>query len=126
MQKKFYRCKVCGNIVGLVNEGGGILSCCDQPMGLLNANTTDGAVEKHVPVYELDGDKLCVTVGSVAHPMTTEHYIQWIMVNQAGKTQRVELTPSDEPRAEFMIDGALPFVVYEYCNLHGLWKAENS
>lgn len=123
MQKRFYRCNICGNIVGMIHDGGGELVCCGQPMELLNANTTDGAKEKHVPVCELDGDTLKVTVGSVPHPMTPEHYIQWIMVNQGGKTQRTELTPEDEPKACFKIDPKEPFTVFEYCNLHGLWTA---
>ena len=123
MQKKFYRCNICGNIVGLIRDGGGELVCCGQPMELLVPGTTDGAREKHVPVYELQGDTLSVTVGAVPHPMTPEHYIQWIMVNQKGKTQRVELTPEDKPCAQFKIDPSAPFVVFEYCNLHGLWEA---
>lgn len=122
--KKIYRCSVCGNIVGLINEGGGELVCCGQPMELLKANTSDGATEKHVPVIELDGDCLTVKVGSTAHPMTPEHYIQWIIAAQDGHTQRIELTPDDEPTAKFTVDGSKPFTVYEYCNLHGLWKAE--
>ncbi|WP_099203761.1 desulfoferrodoxin [Scatolibacter rhodanostii] len=123
--KKFYRCSVCGNIVGLINEGGGELVCCHQPMKLLTANTTDAATEKHVPVFSVNGNQLHVNVGDVDHPMTAEHYIQWIMVSQAGHTQRVELTPEDKPAADFVIKENEPFVVYEYCNLHGLWKAES-
>lgn len=122
--KKFYRCNVCGNIVGLIHEGGGELVCCGKPMALLTANTTDAATEKHVPVFSLDENNLTVTVGDVEHPMLEEHYIQWIMVTQDGHTQRQELAPNEKPQAKFIIDGSKPFAVYEYCNLHGLWKAE--
>ncbi len=123
--KKIYRCSVCGNIVVQIHEGGGELVCCHQPMTLLTANTTDAATEKHVPVIELNGNKLVVKVGDVEHPMTAEHYIQWIMVVQGEHTQRIELTPEDKPTAEFTVKENTPFVVYEYCNLHGLWKAES-
>ena len=126
MEKVFYRCNVCGNLVGLVHHGGGQLVCCGQPMEKLVANSQDAAKEKHVPEIELDGNTLHVRVGDVAHPMTPEHYIQWIFVAQNGKTQRVSLTPDCEPKATFVLDSATePFAVYEYCNLHGLWVKES-
>lgn len=121
--RDFYRCSVCGNIVGMIQDGGGELICCGEPMTLLKANTSDGAKEKHVPVYTLDGNKLHVAVGSVAHPMIEAHYIQWICVAQANRTQRVALAPGQAPEADFIIEAG-PAVIYEYCNLHGLWKAE--
>lgn len=123
--KKFYRCKICGNIIGVINEGAGQLVCCGQPMNLLEPNTTDAAQEKHVPVYKLEGNKLTVTVGDTLHPMSTEHYIQWIAVSSGKHTQRIELTPECEPKACFNISEDKPFTVYAYCNLHGLWKSES-
>jgi superoxide reductase len=121
--RKFYRCSICGNIVGLINDGGGELVCCGQPMNLLLANTSDGAKEKHVPVGIRQGDFLHVTVGSIAHPMMESHYIQWICVAQSGRTQRAALQPGESPEADFAImDG--PVTIYDYCNLHGLWKAD--
>lgn len=125
MEKVFYRCNVCGNIAGLVFSGGGKMVCCGQPMEKLEANSKDAAQEKHVPAVELDGAMLKVQVGDVLHPMTPEHYIQWIMCTQGNKTQRVELSPDDEPKAEFIVEpGKGKIVVYEYCNLHSLWKKE--
>ena len=121
--KEFYRCSICGNLVGVINHGGGELVCCGQPMNLLQANTSDGAVEKHVPVGTRSGNQLHVAVGSVAHPMTEAHYIQWICVAQGNKTQRVALQPGQAPAADFVIEDG-PVTIYEYCNLHGLWKAE--
>jgi len=121
--KAFYRCSICGNLVGLINNGGGELVCCGQPMVLLQANTSDGATEKHVPVAVREGGKVHVTVGSVAHPMTEAHYIQWICVVQGNRTQRVSLEPGQAPEADFAVDDG-PMTIYEYCNLHGLWKAE--
>ncbi|MDD3867419.1 MAG: desulfoferrodoxin [Clostridia bacterium] len=123
IKREFYRCDICGNIVGMIEDGGGELVCCGEPMRLLNANTTDAATEKHVPVCTRDGNQLKVVVGSVAHPMTAEHYIQWIAIAQNGRTQRVALTPDQAPEATFCVEDG-PIVVYEYCNLHGLWKAE--
>lgn len=119
----FYRCSVCGNLVELINNGGGELVCCGQPMVLLQPNTSDGATEKHVPVGVREGNSLHVTVGSVAHPMTEAHYIQWIIVAQGKTTQRVSLDPGQAPEADFTI-GEGPLTIYEYCNLHGMWKAE--
>jgi superoxide reductase len=121
--RSFYRCSICGNLVGLMNDGGGQLTCHGQPMTLLTANTSDGAREKHVPVASREGTTLHVAVGSIAHPMLENHYIQWICVAQDNRTQRVALHPGQAPAADFIVaDG--PLTIYEYCNLHGLWKTE--
>lgn len=120
-ERSFFKCEVCGNIVGLIKDGGGELYCCGKPMVKLVPNTVDAAQEKHVPVYEKNGDKLTVKVGSVPHPMQEEHYIQWICVEEPDKTQRALLKPGEEPQAEFIVKGDT-FEVFEYCNLHGLWK----
>ena len=123
-ERKFYVCKLCGNIVGLIHAGGGTLSCCGQPMQELVANTSDGATEKHVPVIEAQGSKVTVKVGSVTHPMLPEHFIQWIYLQTEKGGQRVDLHPGEEPVAHFVIaEGDKVVAAYEYCNLHGLWKA---
>lgn len=97
----FYRCELCGNIVALVNAGGGTLTCCGQEMTKLVANSTDAAKEKHVPVAVKKGEKIQVTVGSVAHPMTDAHYIQWIALVIEDRVEIVYLKPGMEPKAEF-------------------------
>lgn len=122
-ERKFFRCNVCGNLVGLILEGGGELVCCGQPMELLVANTTDAAQEKHVPVGKRENGKLSVQIGSVPHPMIAKHYIQWIAVSQGERLQIASLQPGEAPAAVFDVEEG-PAVVYEYCNIHGLWKAE--
>ena len=120
----FYKCDVCGNIVVKVADGGGELCCCKQPMRVVEPNSTDAAGEKHVPVVERDGDKLVVNVGSGDHPMEDAHSIQWIyVVTEEGVIARC-LKPCEAPHAEIALDGQTPIAVYEYCNLHGLWKTE--
>ena len=123
--KKFYRCDHCGIIVGVVEEGGGTLICCGEPMRALEANTTDAAQEKHVPVVEVNGSLVTVTVGSVAHPMLEEHHIAWIALETDQGMQRKVLAHTGEPKAVFALtEGEKPVAAYEYCNLHGLWKKE--
>ncbi len=122
---KFYICKHCGNIVGMVNDAGVPLVCCGEKMSELVANTTDAAQEKHVPVVTVDGNLVTVEVGSVAHPMLEEHYIQWIALETEQGNQRKPLAPGAEPKAVFALaPGDKAIAAYEYCNLHGLWKAE--
>ncbi|MNI53160.1 Desulfoferrodoxin [compost metagenome] len=119
---KFYICKTCGNLVEVVEDGKGELVCCSEPMHEIKAGTVDAALEKHVPVVEVDGNTVNVTVGSVEHPMLKEHYIQWIYLKADGIIQRALLTPESKPKASFYLDKTGEFEVYEYCNLHGLWK----
>ena len=118
----FYRCEICGNIVALLKNGGGTLTCCGQAMTKLEPNTTDAAKEKHVPVITRENGKINVAVGSTLHPMLPEHHIEWIALVTGDKTEIVYLKPGMEPKAEFA--EVKSGTVYEYCNLHGLWKAD--
>lgn len=122
---KFYRCDHCGILVGVVQEGGGMLTCCGEAMRPLEANTTDAAQEKHVPVVEVSGSIVTVSVGSATHPMLDEHHIAWIALETNQGMQRKELPHTGEPKAVFALaDGEKAVAAYEYCNLHGLWKKE--
>lgn len=124
-RKQIYKCNVCGNIVEVVNEGKGQLVCCGEPMELIGEKSEDNGFEKHVPVIEKSENGIKVKVGLVPHPMTEEHYIQWIEVIADGRVYRKFLTPEDKPEAEFNI-GAKKIEARAYCNLHGLWKSEKS
>lgn len=121
---KFYICEHCGNIVAVVKESGAPISCCGQNMTEIIAGTTDAAAEKHVPVVAVEDGKVLVTVGEVAHPMTPEHYIEWIALSTNKGNQRKVLHPGDEPKACFAIcEDETVEAAYAYCNLHSLWKA---
>jgi superoxide reductase len=121
---KFFRCDICGNIVGLIEDAGIPMVCCGEDMTELVANTSEGAYEKHLPVAAVEGDKVTVSVGSVAHPMIQEHYIQWIYFETEQGGQRKALKPGQEPKAVFALADDKAVAAYEYCNLHGLWKTE--
>jgi superoxide reductase len=116
-----FKCGSCGHIVVIVHQGSGTLVCCNQPMTLLQENTTDAAKEKHVPVVEKVDGGYKVKVGSVAHPMTTEHYIEWIELTAGGQVFLEFLKPGNPPEATFKT-GAGKVAARAYCNLHGLWK----
>jgi len=116
-----YKCGVCGNIVEVMHASVGTLVCCDQPMKLLNENSVDAALEKHVPVVEKTDQGWMVKVGSVTHPMEEKHYIEWIEVIAGDTIQRRYLKPGEAPEALFQID-ADQVTAREYCNLHGHWK----
>ena len=97
------------------------MSCAIQ----LIPGTTDGAAEKHVPVVTRNGNIVEVKVGSVEHPMTNEHYIQWICLQTKQGNQRKCLKPGDKPAVCFSIcDKDEVEAVYAYCNLHGLWMTK--
>ncbi len=125
MDVKFYHCTHCGNIAVKPFDKGVPLICCGEKMEELTANTTDAALEKHVPVVTVDGANVHVEVGSVAHPMTAEHYITFICLVTEKGYQIAELSADGAPAADFAVaEGDKPVKVYEYCNLHGLWVAE--
>jgi superoxide reductase len=122
---KLYKCAHCGNIVEMVEDRGVNPVCCGELMQELVANTTDAAQEKHVPVIEQEGNKVVVKVGSVEHPMLEEHHISFIILETNKGVQRKALDPVGAPVAEFVLgEGEEVVAAYEYCNLHGFWKAE--
>ncbi|MCI5645245.1 MAG: desulfoferrodoxin family protein [Treponema porcinum] len=124
MELKFFRCNHCGNIIVKIKDSSVPVVCCGENMQELVPGTTDAAVEKHLPVYEVNGSSVSVTVGSVLHPMLPEHSINWICLQTNKGFQLKYLNPGEEPKAVFALaDGEKVEAVYEYCNLHGLWKA---
>ncbi len=121
-EMKFYICKHCGNLVGMIQSAGVPMLCCGEKMEELKANSVDASAEKHVPVVTAENNVLHVAVGSAAHPMTQEHSIQWIYVQTERGGQRKNLKPGEEPAATFALCEDRAIAVYAYCNLHGLWK----
>lgn len=116
----YYKCPVCGNVIEVVNGDVNRVRCCGQELVLLEANTVDAAVEKHVPVYEIVDNEIIVKVGEVIHPMEEKHFITFVSLVTNDRVIRVDLKPGDEPIVRF------PYIkdsiIYEYCNIHGLWK----
>lgn len=121
---KFLRCQHCGNIITFLNASGVTPVCCGEPMTELTANTEDAATEKHVPAVEVDGNKVSAVIGSVVHPMVEEHYIEFIALETDKGLHVRFLAAGQEPKAVFELNDEEPIAVYEYCNLHGLWKAD--
>ena len=120
-RQQVYKCEKCGNIVEVLHTGAGTLVCCNQPMTLLEENTTDAAQEKHVPVIEKIDGGYKVKVGSVAHPMEEKHYIEWVELIANNEVYRRFLKPGEAPEATFRV-AAEKVSAREYCNLHGLWR----
>ncbi|MDP1884532.1 MAG: desulfoferrodoxin [Candidatus Moranbacteria bacterium] len=120
--KQIYKCDICGNITEVVHNGVGELVCCGQPMVLQPERHEEEKYEKHRPVVEKVGDGVIVRVGSVPHPMESEHYIEWIEVITEHRVYRKHLEPGMEPEAEFCLE-AEHIEVRAYCNVHGLWKS---
>ena len=124
MAQKFYICEHCGNVITFLENRGVPVVCCGQEMTELIPGKMDAAVEKHVPVYTVEGNTVHVKVGAAEHPMLTEHCIEWISVQTKQGNQRKELCPGESPEACFALcEGDEAEAVYAYCNLHGLWKA---
>ncbi len=120
---RFFICNHCGNIIEMIKDIGVPVFCCGEEMTELVPGTTDAATEKHVPEVRVDGNKVKVTVGTVEHPMTDDHYIEWIAVETEKGEQMIKLSPNAKPEAEFILSDDDKFVAaYAYCGLHGLWK----
>ena len=125
-KQKFFHCKRCGNIIGLINDSGVPMICCGEKMTELVPNTVEASVEKHLPVVSFSGSSLSVQVGGAPHPMEEGHHIAFIYVETEKGGQRKSLKTGGEPKTSFVFADDKPAAVYAYCNLHGLWKTEIS
>ena len=124
MKSRFYVCRHCGNLVGMINDAGVPIVCCGEKMEALEPNTVEASSEKHLPVVAVEDDVVRVNVGSADHPMLPEHYIQWVYVQTENGGQRKALKPGYSPNVTFRLDNDKAVAVYAYCNLHGLWMTE--
>lgn len=123
-EHRFFVCRHCGNLVGLIHDGKVPLVCCGQPMTALEANTADTGSEKHRPVVNVQGNTVHVCVGSAEHPMAEDHWIEWIYLQTAQGGQRKCLLPGRKPAVSFVLIDDRPVAVYAYCNKHGLWRTD--
>ena len=131
MATKFYRCRHCGNVIHKVVDSSVPVVCCGEKMEELIPNTVDASVEKHVPfvtnIFECDCEGTCermlkIQIGSEPHPMTPEHHIAFIYIETENGGMLINL--KDKPEVEICACNGKPTAIYEYCNLHGLWKTE--
>ena len=120
---KFYKCNHCQNLIEMVDDRKVNPVCCGEKMMELVPGKVDASLEKHVPVVEVKDGVVEVMVGSVAHPMTEEHLIEWIVVETDKGVYRKNLKAGEAPMARFvLLDDEKVVNVYAYCNLHGLWQ----
>ena len=123
MEQKFYICEQCGSIISMVKNSGVPVVCCGRKMTEIIPGSVDASAEKHLPVYQIEKEKVWIVVGETEHPMTEEHYIEWILLQTRQGIQMRQLKPTDAPKGCFAVsEGDAIEAVYAYCNLHGLWK----
>lgn len=123
MKLEFYLCNHCGNLVAMIRDACVPIMCCGEKMHRIQPGTTEASEEKHIPVYEVKDNIVHVRVGSTEHPMTPEHFIQWIYLETEHGIQFAHLDPEDEPRAKFALCGGDEVrAVYAFCNQHSLWR----
>lgn len=121
---RFFKCAICGKEITFIKETSVPTICCGQPMDEIIPGAVDGALEKHVPVIEQDGNIVTVKIGSVEHPMLLEHHIEWILLETNKGFYKRDLLVTEKPVAVFtLVEGEEVVAAYELCNLHGLWKA---
>lgn len=122
--KLFFQCDNCNSV--LLELNGTLTQYCSHSQDLLQPNMTEASKEKHIPVLTFNGNKLHVKVGSLPHPMTTDHSILWIFVQTRNGGQYVQLTPENSPEAQFSVEQLEVTRVYAYCDIHGLWVVDNA
>ena len=122
--KKFYICRHCGNLIEMVHDAKVPMFCCGEKLEELVPNTVEASGEKHIPVVEVKGSQVHVNVGSVDHPMVSEHFIEWVYVETENGGYRKELHPESAPHVVFELGEDKAVAVYAYCNLHGLWMTK--
>lgn len=120
---KFYICSRCGQIVGIVRKTSVPMICCGEDMmEIIPHSTEDSVGEKHIPVYKIKNGRVTVNVGSVPHPMTSDHYIEWVAIVTSKGNQRKCLKPGDAPEVTFLLEkDEILKEIYAYCNIHSLW-----
>lgn len=124
MKQQFYECGHCGNMIAYVRDSGFPVICCGEEMREVIPGAIDASPEKHIPEYSVKNGIVTVDVGSILHPMSEEHHIEWISIQTRYGNQRKELCPTGEPGISFAIsEGDEVEAVFAYCNLHGLWEA---
>lgn len=121
---KFYKCKTCGQIVTTLKDTGVPMTCCDKTMKEIVPQTVDTeGKEKHIPVFKIKNGRVIVQVGSVLHPSTSDHYIEWVAIVTNKGTQRKMLKPGEDPVVTFQLGKDEEVIeLYDYCNIHNLWK----
>ena len=123
MKQKFYICKKCGKITTNLKDSPVPTMCCGEVMQELIAGSVEASTEKHIPVYNVENNIVTVNIGEVEHPMTPEHYIEWVLLQTNAGSQIKYLQPNTKPEVSFSIlDTETIESVYAYCNLHSLWK----
>ena len=122
MEKTFYICEHCGNLVELIYASGAKMICCGNVMTDLTPKTKDLGHEKHTPIISVIENKVIVEVSSVPHPMLPNHFIQWICLETDKGIYRKNLNYGENAIAEFILNDEKPIAAYSYCNIHGLWK----
>lgn len=121
---KFYLCEHCKNIITFLHDSGVPVICCGEKMKEITVNTVEASYEKHIPVVVAEGNKVDVKIGSVDHPMVPEHYIMFVVAETSEGFIKKTLNAGDKPHCTFILNANEKLLgVYEYCNLHGLWKA---
>ena len=121
--KRFFICKHCGNLLGLIENRGVPVICCGDPMTELVPNTVEASEEKHIPAITVSGSTIEVQIGSTPHPMEEAHHITFVYLETDCGGQRKCIKVGQEPKVTFVVADDKPVSVYAYCNLHGLWKA---
>jgi superoxide reductase len=123
-KQKFFFCKKCGNLIGIIKDEGVPMVCCGEEMTQLIPNTVEASVEKHLPDVTVSGDRIDIQIGSVPHPMEEAHHITFVYVETESGGQRKCMAVGKEPEVSFRFVDDKPTAVYAYCNLHGLWKTD--
>lgn len=120
----FFHCDTCGNLIWLIDSSSVPVYCCGEMMRRLVPGETDGVLEKHVPHVNISSRHVHVQIGSVLHPSTCSHHIEWIALKTDSGMLFKEIPVGEAPVADFENFHGYPDAVYAYCNLHGLWKSE--
>ena len=119
---KLLKCKACGKVVEIIQEGCPTINCCGEKMVLVEPNTVDAANEKHIPYTQIDENKVFVKIGEIEHPMEEKHYINFVVAEYENKQIKKYFKPGEKPETTFDYEKGMK--IYSYCNLHGLWIKE--
>jgi superoxide reductase len=119
--ERFYKCNICGNVIGMIEDAGVPLYCCNQPMEKIHASQENNS--PNAPKVKVNNKEVSVYVGDFNHNISDTDHVGWVYLETDEGGHRKNLGPKNRPEICFSLsESETPRSIFAYCNKHGLWQ----